>query len=101
MKKKDVFEMAIKSGLCDKDLSINDKIYTDYGDATESVELFAKIVAYKAIAEEREQCAKLCDQLADYCIHEIHEINELRNDEIAKQCAYEIRMRNLINICGE
>ena len=101
MKKKEIWQMALASGLCDSDLSSEDQICTDYGDATEAVERFAVMVADKAIAEykalgnfavaeEREACAIACEKWADYWTHPG---DELRNDA-AIQCAYEIRMRS-------
>lgn len=45
-------EMAITSGLCDKDLSREDKLMTDYGNVTEEIAKFANMIA----AAEREEC---------------------------------------------
>lgn len=58
--------LALECGLCDKDLSGDGDLMTDYGDATASVLGFA----YALIAAEREACAVLLDENAQRCSDE-------------------------------
>jgi hypothetical protein len=57
MDKNKLWQMAIDSGLCDRDLGQGKQLMTDYGDATDTVERFAEMVS----AAEREECAKVCE----------------------------------------
>lgn len=57
--KKDIWRMALESGLCDGDLGKGKQLVTDCGDATDAVERFAEMVA----VAERESCAKLIDKI--------------------------------------
>ncbi len=52
MDKTKLWEMAIDSGLCDRDLGKGRQLMTDYGDATDAVERFAARIE----AAEREAC---------------------------------------------
>ena len=54
MEKKEIWQMALASGLCDADLSSDEQVVTDYGDATEAVEKFAALVV-AACANEIER----------------------------------------------
>ena len=44
MRKEEIWQMALASGLCDADLSSDEQVCTDYGDATEAVEKFAAMI---------------------------------------------------------
>lgn len=62
MDRKQVMALALECGVCDKDLSNEAQVLTDYGDATDAVVLFAQKVA----EAEREACAKVCEDLSAY-----------------------------------
>ena len=60
MDKKEIWKMALVSGICDADLSDDIQRVTDYGDATEEIESFAALIEESV----REDCAKACDEVA-------------------------------------
>lgn len=51
LSKEDIFQMAIDSGLCDKDLSSADCLMTDYGSCNTELLAFAAMIYEKAKSE--------------------------------------------------
>jgi hypothetical protein len=73
----EIIEMAKQSNLLD----VIDSFHYDTKNWVEEATAFAKLVAAKATASEREACAKVCDELQDVPATEPH------------HCAEDIRAR--------
>jgi hypothetical protein len=77
MTQDEIIEMAKQSNLLD----VIDSFHYDTKNWVEEATAFAKLVAAKATASEREACAKVCDELQDVPATEPH------------HCAEDIRAR--------
>lgn len=62
MTKDEIVQMAIEAGFCTQDLP-SIRAANVYGEVNDELEAFAALVYAKAIAEENEACAKVCDDI--------------------------------------